>query len=245
MSELLKVTKQLFQGWVVLIFLLLYTAIGGVYLWFLTENVFVSVLIGIIGAFFLFYATNIIHKQMEMEQTELDGINKYVTIMVASLKTGSNVLQALRFTHDKVDEVIQKPIRRAIESIIEDGQIDLEDFQQFGFTALDVFHKNLEVIFYNGGDPNEIFRSTTEDINQELTYRDKLKRFKGYTAKEEYMSMGIILAIPLMLVSNDIIYDAFLALPIIPYVLSGILYLSAVLIYVFINKCKRDVRVTV
>lgn len=254
MSEIMKTTKQLFEGWIVLLLLLFYTVVGGGYMYLLTQNIFVSIIIGVIGSALLFYATNIINKEMEIEQKNLDTVNKYVSIMVASLKTGSNIPESFKFTYDKVDGEIQKCIGIALESIYstdggtnlsEDLDLDLEAFEQFNFTALNVFHKNLLVLYNQGGDPNEMFRSTTEDINQELTYRDKLKRYKTYIAKEEYLSLVIILILPMMLVSNDIIYDAFLAIPIVPHIVSTFLYLSAVITYVYINRCKRDVKVTI
>lgn len=244
MGEIIKITKQLFEGWVVILFLLLYTALGTLYGYKLTENILFSIILGLSTSFVIFYTTNVINKQIDNEQKELDNINKYVAIMVANLKTGSNVLESLKFTYDKVDKVLQEPIQKSIDSVLVDGELNLDEFEKFGFLALDIFHKNLLLMYAEGGNPAIIFKTTTEDINQELQYRDKLKRFKNYTAKEEYLSLGIVMAIPLILSFNDAIYKPLLDVPILPYVLTAFMYVSSVAIYYFINKCKKDVKVT-
>lgn len=245
MSEVVQLARQMFKGWVILAYLLVYSIATGVYMYILTRNIFVSILVGILCSPFLFYATNMINKQIEDEQNKLDNINKYVTMMVSYMKTGNPPLKAFKEAHDKVDEVIQEPIRKAISSILESRPLDLEGFNEFGFTALDVFHRNVEVILYNGGNPDEIFKTTTEDINQELTYRDKLKRSKTLTSNEIYLALGIVLAIPLILTTNDIVYNVILTMPFIPYALSAGLVILATTIYTLTSKAKKDVKITV
>lgn len=245
MGEVVKLARQMFKGWVILAYLLFYSIIVGVYMYILTRNVFVSILVGIICSPFLFYGTNMVNKEIHDEQTKFDNINKYVTMMVAYLKTNSPPLLALKAVHDKVDEVIQEPIRTAITSILEAKELDTSGFDKFGFTALNVFHRNLEVILYNGGNPDEIFKTTTEDINQELTYRDKLKRAKTMTSNEIYLTLAIVLAIPLILTTNDIVYNVILSMPFVPYSLSAGLVMIATAIYTLTSKAKKDVQITV
>ena len=244
MKDLLKIAKSLFEGWVILTFISLYSILSGLYVFQISKSIILGIILGVIGGCILFYAINIIAKEMNNKQREMEALNKYVTIVVFNLKTGANVLDSLRFAYDKVDDVIKPDLRVAINSITDTGEIDLSAFERHNFTALDIFHNNLGIIYSEGGDPNEIFRSTTEDINDEISKRDRLYRNKKYIMQEEYMAIGIFASIPVVLSTVGVLYKDYLSIPIAPYALTIFAFGGIVFTILQMNRRKRDIEVT-
>lgn len=245
MKEVISGIRSLFAGWVILIFILIYTAVSSLYLYQLTKSIIFSLLVGLVGGVCMFYSFNVVNSQMAKKKESLDNINTYVSIVVTSLKSGQNVYDSLETASVKVSDEIKKDIYEAMRSISEDGDLRLDQFERHRFTALNVFHKNLGILYAEGGDPKEVFRTTTKDISLELGYRDELAKMKGYVVSQELTSLGIVMGIPLVLSFIKSLYDSYLAIPIVPQVLSGFIFLGAMGVLVLLTKKKKDVTVTI
>lgn len=246
MKELYKFSRELFKGWVILMYMLMYTVATGGYFYLISKSVPASLIVGIISSFFMFYAFNIVNGRVIRKEKEMSDLNRYVTTIVFNLKTGKNVMHALQDTRDKSGDLILADIDSAIQSIVDTGDLNLDRFKRHQFKSLDIFHKILNIKYEQGGDTNDLFKNTTKDINFEIGKRDELNRNKGYVVSQEYFMMGIVLAIPLILVfvTGDL-YLQYLDMGIVTTILLGVFYTSLLLNLVFLQKKRADINVNV
>lgn len=238
MKEGYKLARELFAGWAIVLYLLMYTAIATGYFYLVSKNATVSITVGIISSFFLFYMFNVINGRVAKKEQEMRDLNNYVTSVVFYLKAGKNVLHALEETREKAGESIKDDIDKAINSIKETGNLELESFERHNFKSLDIFHQILYIKYDKGGDTNDLFKKTTKDINFEIGKRDELNMNKKYVAQQEYMMTGLVLGIPAILVFlTGTLYDQFLAVGASVVVLA--IYFGVLLSNLFFLQKKR------
>lgn len=247
MGGIIQATKQAFSVWSIILYLLVYGALGAGYFYIISQNAVLSAVVGVISSFLFFYMFNIINHTVEKKQQELRELNNYVTSVVFYLKSGKNVLQSLEGTREKAGKLIIKDIDSAIESIVVTGELDTESFKRHNFKSLDIFHKILKIKNVQGGDPNELFKKTTADINYEIGKRDELNTNKLYICREEYFVTLIIASIPLLLyfVTKDIMYGQFLSTGIVAMGTLLVFYFGLVINTLFQQRKRADINVTI
>lgn len=244
MKEAIIVTRALFSTWVVLLYVLFYTGVVTIYMNQLTRNLGLSVIIGFIGALMLFYAFNVVARQISDKKKQLDDINTYVAMVVTSLKSGKNVPDSMLIAREKVSEHLRGDIDVAINSMQESGDLDLSEFERHNFVALNVFHKNLTLYYMYGGDAKEIFRTTTKTISRELNHRDDLSRDKSATNQITLIAYLIVLGTPLTLSFVGELWKIFASVPIANYSLNSLVTLAVAFSCLRARRQQRDVSVT-
>lgn len=245
MAEFLNGIRAVFSGWTIFFYLVFYTLVGGGYFYIISSDAVWSIVVGVIGSFIFFYSFNVLQERMNKRNEQMNDINNYVTTLVFYLKTGKNVLDALEDTYEVAGDSIKDDIKLTIDTIIEDGEIKLDHFEKYSFTALDIFHNNLEIKFTQGGNSHDIFQNTTRDINFEISKRDQLKRNKEYVVKQEYASAGLVLAIPAIIaLMTGTIYEQYLNTGIIALLPISIFHFAIVGTIYFLRKKQVDVEVS-
>lgn len=191
--------RKFFNGFETAGYLLCITLIISAYIFLLTQQVFVSLVVGVIGSVFTFHHSVFLPKQTMREQALLEELQKYSTTMTFYLQAGHNVFSSLEMSKRNLDQQIQGDIQRTIDILQREAVLDTSHFKKYNFSAIDIFHQILDVKYQVGGSAKDLFTQVNQNVNFEIVKRDELFRRKGYVKKKLYLMMAIVLGIPVLL----------------------------------------------
>ncbi|MFD2658479.1 hypothetical protein [Gracilibacillus thailandensis] len=206
---------RVFTGVQILLNLLMIFAISAVYLYITTQHVTTSLIVSFLTMFFSFYFLVFIPKKVKRENHLLKELQKYATNVTFYLKSGYNVMKALEGSKRNLDPEIQKDIDKTIQALKNEAKLDTNHFKKYRFYSIDVFHQILRIKYEKGGKSGDLFTKINQTINFEIVKRDELYRKKLFAKRQIALMMGMVLALPIILVgfANEL-YNTFLTLDI-------------------------------
>lgn len=214
------------------------------YFHIISNNVWVSIFVGLIGLIFFFYHFSYKTKQLENYQEQLNDLLKYVTNIKFFLEIGENVLYSLTSTLPTMtNRYVRKDLQLVIDKLEKDAILQTDHFKKYEFPSLDQFHQNLAICYEHGGNVKEMFDPIQKSMMFELEKRDELyKRRKGF-AMNFYFLLGLVAVIPLILnfMVSDL-WELFLESPLSIPVLLFSHFVSLFLLYK-VQKHKMDISV--
>lgn len=242
MSRKLKPVLSLFSGIQLFLNLLFVTICTTTYLYIVTRNAVVSITVGVITMFFIFYSLVYSPKKIKRELYLLTELQKYATNVTFYLKSGYNVLKALENSKEKLDPKIQKDIEITINSLRDKAELDTKHFHKYNSYAIDIFHKILKIKYEKGGNTDEMFSKVISNINFELVKRDELYRRKKAIKKQVLFMMTMVLCMPLIMVLiAKNIYSAFLSIGTISIGVTVGLFISILINLYFLERACTDI----
>lgn len=214
------------------------------YLYLLTQNVPVSLTVGVLTTLFSFYFTVYIPKKIEREQFLMKELQKYATNMTFFLSSGNNVLQALEASKESLDPTIKKDVQKTIDKLRKEAVLDTEHFKKYKFPSIDIFHQKLLIKYMVGGKVKDLFTKVNQSINFEIVKRDELFRKKRYMRNQIIFMMLMTLAIPLILVfsANDL-YQMFLEIGAVAHLTSVLLFVANLISFAFLQRAATDISI--
>lgn len=215
-----------------------------IYLYLITRNIPVSVILGFVAMLFSFYHSAYLPEKLNREQYLLKELQKYATSMTFYLQSGYNVLQAMNLAKSKLDKQIKKDIEKTMMKIEEEAVLDTEHFEKYRFASLNIFHQILRIKYEKGGDARELFTKANESINFEIVKRDELYRRKKYMKLRVLMMLGMTASIPLIFVffANDL-YEQFLTMGYYAVGINAGLFILLLISLFFLQRNATDVSI--
>ncbi|MEK5394085.1 hypothetical protein NSQ59_27675 [Margalitia sp. FSL K6-0131] len=241
MKKQLNILKELFSGWAIFGYIVTFFLLCAIYFYVISNNLLFTILSGIIGSVFILKHFTAQNKKIKKELYLLTELNKYSSSIAFFLQTGKNVLYALEETKELVDPQIQKDIQKTIDTLRNKGQLDISHFKKYNFSALDVFHKTLQIKYEQGGNAKDMFKQPNKDINFEITSRDELWRRKTFKANQVYAMYGIVLLTPIgmkFFVKN--LYSQFLNLS-FSGIICFVFFVSILVSVLYLQRQKGDI----
>lgn len=170
------------------------------YFYIPSNNVPISIGIGVVGAVFFFYLYFYKEKQLRNYQEQLSDLLKYVTNMKFFLEIGENVLHSLTSTLTTIsNKEVRKDIETTIEALKNDVTLKTDHFEKYNFPALNQFHQNLAICYEHGGNVKEMFDPIQKNMMLELEKRDELYKKRKSFSLSFFVLMGLIAGVPLLL----------------------------------------------
>lgn len=241
-----KEARTLFNGTGMTAILLLLFFLNFGYFYLTAKNLFLSVVVGIIGAIVLFFSLVVRNQKTKVYQHQLSELLKYASNMVFLLQADKNILYSLRESKNTVDPVIQKDIQKTIDILEKEARLDTNHFKRYNFPALDQFHQILQIKYEHGGSAKRMFSEVVRSMNFEITKRDELYRKKRGMAAQIYTNVGLVGAIPLMMtfiVAH--LYDQFLEVRTASSIILLIFYFSFLWNIHTVQKKVNDINIRV
>ncbi|MEN1969693.1 hypothetical protein WMZ97_16645 [Lentibacillus sp. N15] len=246
MKKLMKSVMELFSVAKIVLFMFLILAGSVVYLYLVTQNITMSVVLGFFAMLFGFHHSVYLPEKLKREQHLLKELQKYTTSMVFYLQSGYNVLQSLNFAKRNLDEAIKKDIEKTMIGLQEKAVLDTTYFDKYRFTSLNIFHQILKIKYDKGGAAKELFTKANESINFEIVKRDELYRRKKFMKMKVFMMMGMAAAIPLVFVFfAKELYTQFLTMGFIAVGINAILFILLQISLFFLQRTATDVSINV
>ncbi|WP_144460327.1 hypothetical protein [Siminovitchia fortis] len=244
-KELFKELKVLFLGWEILLYtVLLFAGHLGLF-YFLTKSMLFSIITGLVGTAYFFFVFVYPNRKLKTHEYHLSELLKYVTNMIFYLRTGSNVLHALKATKNTVDKHIQKDIQKTIEILeSKEARLETEHFRKYNFSSLDQFHQNLMIKYERGGDSTELFSHIQKNIIFELKKRDELHKKRKSWATHVYTVLGMVGGMMVILrINAPFLWDIFLEMRAISFTVIAITYLLILINLYLLQKKNLDISV--
>lgn len=191
--------RSLFIGWEIIVHLAFLFTINFGLFHVLTKNTTWSIIIGFVGMVFYFLVFAYKNRKLRNYQNDLGELLKYVLNLTFFLKTGDNILNAMKSVSKTVDKSIQKEINKTIEILEKKATLDTKHFESYKFPTLDQFHHNLSIMYEHGGDIDELFRNVQHNMMYELKKRDELYRKRKMFSFNVYVLLGMVVGIALLL----------------------------------------------
>ncbi|WP_121639547.1 type II secretion system F family protein [Virgibacillus sp. Bac330] len=236
--------RALFVGWELFLHIVFWFIVNFGFFYFISKNAVFGMVTGFWGMVFFIYVFTIPNKRLKTYQQQLHELLKYMTNMNFFLKTGENVLHALKHTRETVSREIQKDIDKTIEQLEKDAVLDTSHFKKYNFPSLDQFHHNLLIKYSRGGDANDLFSQIQSNMLFELKKRDELYRKKKGFAFNVYILLSLVVGMMVVLrVFVPYLWDIFLEFQLISLGLIGMTYLFVQLNLYFLQKKKLDISV--
>lgn len=244
MKAITRSVLGLFSGLQVLVYMFLIFVASVVYLYLVTKNIPVSILLGVIAMVFGFYHSVYLPKKLEREQYLLKELQKYATTMTFYMQSGYNVLQSLDFSREKLDKEIRKDIEKTMVKLQDQAILDTSHFKKYNFAYLNIFHQILKIKYDVGGDSKELFKRANESINFEIVKRDELFRRKKYMKSRVLMMMGIVASMPLIYVffAKDL-YEQFLSMGMIAVGINAVMFIALLISLFFLQRSATDISI--
>lgn len=239
--KIIKPIFNLFSGIQVTLYILLIFALAVSYLYLITRNVEASVITGLITALFLFYYLVYVPKKLYREQYLMKELQKYATNVNFYLKSGYNVMKALESSKRNLDPEIQRDIDKTLEGLRKNAELQTDHFKKYNFYSINVFHQILRIKYEKGGKSSNLFNQIYKSINFEIVKRDELYRRKNVARKQIMVMMGMVLAIPLILVLfAKEVYMTFLSFGFFSVAITISIYLLILVSLYFLQKASTD-----
>lgn len=228
---------------IVLNLLLIFSLATG-YLWVITKDQNISLIVGGITALFSFYFILYTDKKVQVENHYFKELQKYTTNVTFYLQSGYNVLKALETTKETLDPKIEKDINITINELRKNAEMKTDHFQKYNFSSVDIFHQILQIKYDKGGNTKDLFSNINKSINFEIVKRDELFRRKRYMKHKVMVMMLIVLCMPLLLsLTAHELYDTFLSTGIFGMGLTLAIYSGIVISYFFMEKSVSDLAI--
>lgn len=244
MNERMKPLLSLFSGLQIALYLMLILALSTGYLYILTKNLIVSIVVGFITMFFFFDYLVYKPKKVAREHHLLKELQKYATHMQFYMQSGYNVLKALEETKQHLDSQIQEDIQITIDRIKKDAVLDTEHFKKYKFHALNIFHQILEIKYDKGGKTKELFSQVNRSINFEIVKRDELFRRKRYMKRNILIMMGMVSVIPLVLaLMSKSLYEVFMSIGVFAIGLNVLIFILLLISLHFLQRASYELSI--
>lgn len=241
MKKSLTSIKTLLSGFQALAYLVFFIALSSAYLYYITKNALVSIITGVITSLFIFRYTVVLAKEKAREIYYLKELQKYTTNMTFYLQSGYNILNSLELSKERLDKEIQKDIDKIIDTLTKEAKLDTDHFKKYHFSSINLFHKQLEIMYEAGGNPRELFDKVNQNINFEIVKRDELFRKKAALKNQVLLMMVMVLSIPLFLAfSSKQLYNMFLSTGALPIATNIILFVLLIINLIIVQKSAND-----
>lgn len=191
MRNNLKQIKELFSGWAIFLHLVLYYAVNVAYLYVLTRNDVISLIVAAPAAILCFNIFSSLHKKLDKRRLTLHEINKYTTSLTFYLNSGQNPLFALENTMPYVHPILQEDIKKTIHFLKTEARLVTAHFEKHQVASLDLYHQTLRVKYEKGGDAKEMFLKPFKSVQFEVKEVDDLMRKKSSVSQQIYFMDGI------------------------------------------------------
>ena len=175
--------------------------IGGLY-YYLTKSLALSIPIGAIFGFLIFYITSFKIKVLKLQENRLNSILKYVTNMIFYLQVGENIKLAYEMCINASDKYLKEDLKKTLSHLNNTAELKTDHFEVYNFKTLNQFHDNLQIKYENGGDPTELFSHIQRNILFELKKRDQLLKRKTGSYITIVFMIGMITFIPIFLATS-------------------------------------------
>ncbi|MCT6922813.1 hypothetical protein [Metasolibacillus sp.] len=244
MKQLVKEARHLFYGWELALYFIFWFVANWQLFYFISSNVQLSLVIGVIGAVFFFFVFTIQTRKLTTHQKHLSELLNYVINVVFYLQTGENILYALKATREHMHPDIQKKIDQSIEHLEQKAELQTSQFEEFDFPILNQFHQNLAISYEYGGNKEELFGQVQQNMVFELRKRDELYRKRKGFAMNVYALLGMVLLIPIMLKTNvNSLWILFLEAGFVSQSVLFILYMGILWTLYLVQKKNMDISV--
>lgn len=245
MKRIIKEIMELFTIGKILLILFLTFSISAFYMFLITEHFVVSVSLGILAMFFLFYNHFYLEEKLKRRFFLLKELQKYTTSMNFYMQSGHNVLSALSHSRRNLDPEIRKDIEKTMIKLEEKAILDTSHFKKYKFDSLDIFHQILNIKYVEGGDSKELFSRVNKSINFEIIKHDELMRRKHALRKQLFFFLLIVLS--MALIFRFMAYDLqviFLSMGWIAIGLNVALFVGALVSLYFIQRNATDITIS-
>lgn len=180
------------------LYVMLYTGIGFMYVLVLSDNLWLSLIAGFIMSFFGVHYFITLSKKQKYRLATLAELNNYASTVVFNLESGENPYRALQMTTEYLREPVLADVTKTIEILDETAELDTEHMKVYRFAPLDIFHQTLAIKRDQGGNAKVLFDNTLDSLNFYVVKHDELAKRKGYVKKNVFMILGIASVIPMV-----------------------------------------------
>ena len=168
------------------------------YLYYLSNQLAFSLLIGAIGAWYL--TKWFIYKefQTDIRERELHDLEALATEISFESQAGKNVYMTLEtiLEKDKYRGRVKADLKYTFNTLVTETVLDVTNFETYEFTPFNLFLRNVSIWYTEGVPVKHLFEKAINNINFELVNRDLLRSNLAKQLRTELVSMGIALAMP-------------------------------------------------
>lgn len=240
-----KMFIQSFSSPTTLVAFILFTVVSFGYLTWLNNVPIASAVLAIIGGIWMTYW--FVYKQgiLDIEQQELQDLSNFASQINFHMQNGKNVADTLEYIKGDYSGRVGADIEFTYSKLMSDGELVTSNFDQYNFTAFNVFARNLQIAYHDGIEPKKLFKFPLNNINFEWVERNKLLLKNMAQKKQEFMSVAIAALIPCSLrIAASQVFTEYLGYPLVAVILSLIVYFGMVKVIVGVQKVAMDVSVS-
>ncbi len=240
-----KMFIQSFSSPTTLVAFILFTVVSFGYLTWLNNVPIASAVLAIIGGIWLTYW--FVYKQgiLDIEQQELQDLSNFASQINFHMQNGKNVADTLEYIKGDYSGRVGADIEFTYSKLMSDGELVTSNFDQYNFTAFNVFARNLQIAYHDGIEPKKLFKFPLNNINFEWVERNKLLLKNMAQKKQEFMGVAIAALIPCSLrIAANQVFMEYLGYPLVAVILSLIVYFGMVKVIVGVQKVAMDVSVS-
>lgn len=228
-----------------LVAFILFTVVSFGYLTWLNNVPVASAVLSVIGGVWMTYW--FVYKQgiLDIEQQELQDLSNFASQINFHMQNGKNVADTLEYIKGDYSGRVGADIEFTYSKLMSDGELVTSNFDQYNFTAFNVFARNLQIAYHDGIEPKKLFKFPLNNINFEWVERNKLLLKNMAQKKQEFMSVAIAALIPCSLrIAASQVFTEYLGYPLVAVILSLIVYFGMVKVIVGVQKVAMDVSVS-
>lgn len=222
-----------------------FTLVSFGYMTWLNNVPVASAILAVIGGVWLTYW--FVYKQgiLDIEQQELQDLSNFASQINFHMQNGKNVADTLEYIKGDYTGRVGADIEFTYSKLMSDGELVTSNFDQYNFTAFNVFARNLQIAYHDGIEPKKLFKFPLNNINFEWVERNNLLIKNKAQKKQELMGVAISALIPcsLRLAANPVFME-YLNYPLVTVTLSLIVYFGMVKVIVGVQRLSMDVSVS-
>ena len=168
------------------------------YLYFLSNQLAFSLLVSVIGSWYL--TKWFIYKefQTDIRERELHDLEAVATEISFESQAGKNVYMTLEtiLAKEKYRGRVKADLKYTFNTLVTETVLDVTNFETYEFTPFNLFLRNVSIWYTEGVPVKHLFEKAINNINFELVNRDLLRNNLAKQLRTELVSLGIALAMP-------------------------------------------------
>ena len=207
-----------------------YTAGICAYLYYISNQVVFSLLIAIVLGVMLTYWMVYKENQLSLYQHDLHELQNVASDIEFESQTGKNALQILDKIRKKYKGRVGADLDYTYTKLLSETVLDTTNFYDYDFKAFNLFLRNFNIWYKEGGNTKALFTKAIDNISFELVQRDRLFKMNKGKRTSEMMVVMIALITPVLIkIFGGESYYQFLGLPM------SVAILNIIFIFMVIN----------
>ena len=200
----------------------------------------VAAYIGVQMTYWFIYKEN----QLKIYQHDLHELQGVASDIEFEAQTGKNALQILDKIRPKYKGRVGADLDYTYTKLLSETILDTTYFYDYDFKAFDLFMRNFNIWYKEGGNTRALFTKSIDNISFELIQRDKLFKMNKGKRSTEMLVVMISLMTPIMikLFGGDS-YNQFMGYPLAVAVINVLFMLMVVKTVVGIQKKVLDIKI--